>query len=258
MSEHRIDLSIRDRVAHLRLAAPERRNAVDSAFTQAFADAALVCDAQSDALAAILIDAEGDLFSVGGDIDEFLAHADDVEAHVLKMSATFHVGISALARAKAPVVVAARGMVAGGAVSLLSLADIAIAGESMRVCAAFTRTGLTPDGGATFFLTRALGYQRAFDILALNPVLTAEDALRIGLVSRVHADAELDGEVGKLLDKLRGMPPGTLGTLKRLMRGALTASLDDQLAAEERTIAASAARPETMALLRAFLARSGR
>lgn len=257
MMDRRIDFTVTDGIAHLRLAAPARRNAIDLAFCEAFAEAALACDARAD-LAAILLDAEGDLFSVGGDIDEFIANADDVEPHVLKMSATFHVGVAALARARAPLVVAVRGTVAGGALSLLGLADIAIAGDSTRICAAFTRTGLTPDGGATFLLTRMLGYQRAFDILALNPVLTAEEALRIGLVSRVYPDATLETEVEALLAKLKAMPAGTLGTLKRLMRGALTMSLDGQLAAEARTIAASAARPGTMERLRAFLARSGR
>jgi 2-(1,2-epoxy-1,2-dihydrophenyl)acetyl-CoA isomerase len=257
MSGKRIEVVIENRVGRIVLAAPERRNAIDLVFCEAFAAAAVEC-ATTPALAAILVQSSGDIFSVGGDIDDFIAHEADIERHVYQMSSTFHVGVQALVRADAPLIVAVRGTVAGGAVSLMALADMAVAAESTRICAAFTRSGLTPDGGATYALTRLLGYQRAFDILATNPVLTGEEAVKLGLACRLFADEAFDSELSALLEKMRSMPEAALSHLKRLMRQGMGVSLEEQLASEARAIAASARRPATMKQLQTFLQRSGR
>jgi 2-(1,2-epoxy-1,2-dihydrophenyl)acetyl-CoA isomerase len=257
MTGKRIEVRIEDRVARIILAAPERRNAIDLAFCEAFAAAGVEC-AATPGLAAILVQSSGDIFSVGGDIDDFIAHEADIEKYVYRMSSIFHVGVTALARADAPLIVAVRGTVAGGAISLMAGADMAVAAQSTRICAAFTRSGLTPDGGATYTLTRLVGYQRAFDILATNPVLTGEEAVKLGLACRLFADADFDSELCALLEKMRSMPAAALWHLKRLMRQGMGASLEEQLASEARAIAASAGRPATMMQLKAFLERSGR
>ncbi len=151
--------------------------------------------------------------------------------------------------------IAVNGVAAGGGFSLVLNADIAIAKRSARLCPAYTRTGLTPDGGGTWFLPRLVGLQRAFHIFATNPQLTADEALQMGMLARVVDDDAFEGEVQKLVTQLLAMPDGALGSLKQLLRKSVGASLEEQLVNEGVAIGESAARPSTLAGLDQFVAR---
>src|SRR5690606_10504128 len=105
----------------------------------------------------------------------------------------------ALNRLAAPVVAAVNGMAAGGGFSLVCMSDLAIATRSARFNFAYTRSALTTDGGATWFLPRLVGLQRAFDILATNPTLDAEEAARLGIIARVVDDDRFETEVEALV-----------------------------------------------------------
>src|SRR5579859_3703599 len=147
-----IELSWTGGVARIRFAEPDNCNAFNIPFCQAFARVGL--DVAAASPAAILIEAEGDAFSVGGDIADFLAERDRVERHVLELASLFHLGITRLHGTAAPIVVAVNGTAAGGGFSLVCGADLAIAKRSARLVAAYTASGLTPDGGGTWFLPR--------------------------------------------------------------------------------------------------------
>ncbi|MGE3774676.1 MAG: enoyl-CoA hydratase/isomerase family protein, partial [Gammaproteobacteria bacterium] len=142
--------------------------------------------------------------------------------------------------------------------SLVCMADLAIAKRSAKFNFAYTRSGLTPDGGASWFLPRLVGAQRAFDLLATNPTLTAEAARELGILARVVDDADFEREVEQLVSRLAAAPAGALGRLKQMLRAALTNSLEQQFELEGRAIAAQAAKPETLAMLEAFFRRSQR
>lgn len=254
MDHQRLELTVSGGVARIVLSCPERRNAIDLHFTRQFAAAAAACAADAS-VAVILLAARGDWFSVGGDLRDFVAHRDNVAAHVGEMATAFHAGILALRRAAAPVVAAVAGTAAGGGFTLVCGADLLLAARSARFVSAYTRSGLTPDGGGTYFLPRIVGLRAAFDIMATNPMLTADAAKALGIVSRVVEDAELAGETERLLAELAAMPAGALAGLKRLLRGSGEDGLEAQLAAEAESIARRAADPETLRRLDAFLAK---
>jgi 2-(1,2-epoxy-1,2-dihydrophenyl)acetyl-CoA isomerase len=132
----------------------------------------------------ILVSVRGKYFSVGGDLGVFLTRSSDAEPVVRSIAAALHRGVRALARAAAPVVLALGGMAAGGAFSIVCGADCVIAMASARLNSDYAKTGLTPDGGGSWFLPRRVGLQRAFDILATCPTLTAVEAHEIGIVAR--------------------------------------------------------------------------
>jgi len=250
----RITLDIRDGIARLSLANAERRNAIDLEFLRDFAAAAL--DVQTDAgVRVILMRADGPVFSVGGDLAEMVANRDRAERHVLEMASTFHLGIERLQLASAPLVVALGGTAAGGGFSLVLGADLVIAARSAKLVAAYTKSGLTPDGGATWFLPRIVGRQKAFEIMALNPVLSAGDAATLGLVARVVEDDALDAEAMKVATELAALPSDALAVLKRQLHASPGNGMADQLAIEAGGIARSAAQPEVQAALDAFFAR---
>jgi 2-(1,2-epoxy-1,2-dihydrophenyl)acetyl-CoA isomerase len=249
----RVRLSIAGAVARLTFVNASRRNVIDRRFTEEFLEAARSC-AEAN-VAVVVVAAEGEAFSVGGDIDEFVAQSHRIGAHVAELAHRFHEGVLALQQSSAAIVVALTGMAAGGGFSLVCGADLVIAARSARLCSAYARSGLTPDGGGTWFLPRLVGRQRAFDLLALSPMLSAADAHRIGIVSRVVDDDRLTAVIEDCVGQLAALAPGVLAGIKRLLREDGRASLEKQLEREARGIAELAASPATMALLAAFVGR---
>jgi 2-(1,2-epoxy-1,2-dihydrophenyl)acetyl-CoA isomerase len=246
-----VRFSVQDRVAHIVLARADARNAMNAALITQFAAAAIAC-ADDSSLVAIVLSADGDWFSAGGDLNEFLACRDQIFAHVHAMAGRLHDGVLALRRASAPVIAAVGGVAAGAGFSLVCGADLVVAGESARFVSAYTRTGLSPDGGGTFFLPRIVGHRAAFDLMATDPVLTAAEAKAYGIVSRVVADAALDSEVEKLVAELAAQPESAVAALKALFRRGEEA-LPAQLQAERVSIATLAATPTTLARIEDFL-----
>lgn len=250
----RVTLETADGIARLTLANAGRRNAIDLEFLRDFAAAAL--DIQSDAsVRVVVMRAEGPIFSVGGDLAEMVENRHRAERHVLEMASTFHLGIERLQLSPAPLVAALGGTAAGGGFSLILGADLVIASKSAKLVAAYTKSGLTPDGGATWFLPRIVGRQKAFEIMALNPTLSADEAASLGLVTRVVEDEALDAEVMKVAGQLAALPSDALGVLKRQLHLSPGNGLADQLAIEASGIARATAQPDVQAALDAFFAK---
>lgn len=255
MAFTKIKFSIEDGIARIVFADPDHHNTVDLAFTKEFAEAAIRCEA-APGLRAVLLAAEGRVFSVGGDLREFMQHRARIYAQIREMTRHFHAAILSLNRLPVPVVAAVNGMAAGGGFSLVCMSDLAIAKRSARFNFAYTRSGLTPDGGASFFLSRLVGPQRAFDILATNPTLSAEQAQGLGIIARVVDDEVFETEVEQVLQALAASPANSIGRLKLLLRQGLTSSLEQQFELEAQSIATIAASAPTLATLEAFLAKS--
>lgn len=255
MNFEKLKFDITAGIARIVFADAANHNAVNLQVTQELAHAARLCEAAPD-LRAVLLTAEGGEFSVGGDLREFMAERDRIQPHVREMTVNFHAAILTLNRLSAPLVVAVNGVAAGGGFSLVCMADIAIAKRSAKFNFAYTRSGLTPDGGATFFLPRLVGVQRAFDLMATNPTLSADEALALGIVARVVDDAVFDAEVEKLVSQLASAPAGAIGRLKQMLRASLSNSLEQQFELEGRGIAEQAGHPATLGMLEAFFKRS--
>lgn len=254
MSEKRIRFSVADGIARITFANPSRNNAMDRQFCQELGQAGIACET-TPGIKVIVIDAEGPMFSVGGDIDDFIANKDRVQAHILDMATQIHIGVASLRRASAPVIMSVQGMAAGGGFSVVAGADVVIAARSAKFNPAFTRSGLTPDAGGTYFFPRVAGFRKAFWIMATNPTLTAEQAEEIGLVSLVVDDDKLVEETDRVARQFADTPSDALSALKTLFRTSLSSTLDDQLSLEARSVASIAATPTTLAKLEAFIAK---
>ncbi len=257
MADSRLRFSIDNGIARIVFCDVARHHAVDGQFTHELAQAARECEA-SPGLRAVLMTAEGQDFCVGGDLKEFIKERPRIQAHVREMTVNFHAAILTLNRLQAPVIAGVNGVAAGGGLSLVCMADLAVAARSARFNFAYTKSGLTPDGGATFFLPRLVGAQRAFDLMATNPTLSADEALALGLVARVVDDAALATTLEELVAKIAGVPANANGRLKGLLRASLSNSLEQQFELEGRAISAGAAHPETQAAIDAFFQRSQR
>ena len=168
MTSKTVDFSINDGVARIVIDDPDRHNVIGAEFAQELARAAVACEGNPD-VRVVLLSAVGDEFSVGGDLNEFLRERARLREHIRERATHFHLAITVLIRLEVPVVCAVNGIAAGGGFSLAIMCDLTIAKRSAKFNLAYTRSGLTPDGGSSWFLPRLVGMQRAFDIMATNP-----------------------------------------------------------------------------------------
>lgn len=242
-------------LARIVMTNPAGNNALDLDFCREFRVAAKSIR-NDTSVKAILIQALGKTFSVGGDLKYLVAHRHEIHQQITAMADIFHAAVEDLRDSNAPLIIAVNGMAAGGGFSLVCTADLAIAKRSAKFVAAYTRSGLSPDAGGTYFLPRLVGPQRAFDIFATNPTLSADEARELGIISRVVDDDLFDAEVEKIAQAIVASPPGALAALKRLLNSSASSSLKDQLAAEAKSIATLAASPSTLERLAAFVSRS--
>jgi 2-(1,2-epoxy-1,2-dihydrophenyl)acetyl-CoA isomerase len=139
--------------------------------------------------------------------------------------------------------------------SLCLFADLAIAAESAKFTLAYTRAGLSPDGGSTYFLPRIVGVRRALELALTNRVLSAREALEWGIVNRVVPDAELQAEALALAKQLASGATGALGAAKRLLHHSSSESLETQMELEAQAIADRARTADAREGIAAFIAK---
>ena len=139
-------------------------------------------------------------------------------------------------RAPQPIIAAVHGPACGGGFALALAADVRVAGESARMNAAFIRLGLSAcDVGVSYFLPRLVGASVAAELLLTGSFIDAARAERVGLVSRVVPDAELEGAARALADDMLRNTPLGLRLTKECLRASLDAgSLEQVIAMEDR------------------------
>jgi 2-(1,2-epoxy-1,2-dihydrophenyl)acetyl-CoA isomerase len=135
------------------------------------------------------------------------------------------------------------------------LGDVLVLGRSARVRAAYTAIGLTPDGGMSWTLPRAVGASRARDLILTNRAVSAAEAEAMGLASRVVDDQELRATVDSLAAELAGGATGALGAARDLVLGGLARGFAEQLEEEATSIALRADSVQGREGVRAFVAR---
>jgi 2-(1,2-epoxy-1,2-dihydrophenyl)acetyl-CoA isomerase len=239
----------RERVARIRLTNGDRGNPLDQAAVDELARA--VRRARADDVHVVVLSAEGRAFSVGGDVSAFAA-AEDTEQMVEDLAESLHRVVSDLHRMDAVVVSVVQGTAAGAGVSLAAAADLVIAAASARFTLAYTKIGFSPDGGSSL-LTASIGLHRALHLALLNPVVTADEARSMGLVTQVHADDELDAAVEAVVGVLRSGSRTAQVAAKRLLREVATPGAEAALRRETLSIRARAASPDGREGVAAFL-----
>ena len=254
MSYDTLRFELRDRVAHLTLHRPEQQNAMNYEMTRELS--ALVASwIDAPGIGAVLIRGSGTNFCVGGDVKAFGARVGALPAYVRPMATELHLAIARLARLDVPVIAAVQGAAAGAGFSLLCGADLVIAADTARFTMAYTKIGLSPDGGATYFLPRIVGGRRAVELMVSNRVLTAAEACDWGIVSRVVPASELDAEAEKLAAAIACGATRAMGTAKRLVRESWTETLETQLERETVEVTRTSASADGQEGIRAFVDR---
>lgn len=228
---------------------PANGNAIDFPLAEALSGAVGQVD---DDVRAVLLLGAGKHFCVGGDLEAFGA-AEEPGPFLTGLATQLHVAVAALHDLDVPLVVGLQGGVGGAGMSLAGLGDVVVCGRSAKLRPAYLAVGLTPDGGMSWSLPRIMGRVRFMDLAMTGSVLRANDALSIGVVSRVVDDDEVAAEAARLSAQLANGPTASFGRLKTLVRDGERRGFREHLAAEATSIGDSADAPEGREGVAAFL-----
>jgi len=211
------------------------RPAVFNSFNQTMAfqlQEALDACAMDEQVRVVVIKGEGKAFCAGQD----LAEATDPEGPELKSIVREHYNpiILKIRELEKPVIAAVNGVAAGAGANIALACDITIAKKSASFIQAFSKIGLIPDSGGTFFLPRLIGMQKALALMMTGDKVSAEEAEKLNMIYKVVEDEVFEAEITKFAENLATMPTRGLGLTKKAVNLGLFNSLEDQLDVEER------------------------
>jgi len=239
MSYTTIRYEVQNHVARITLDRPDAGNAMDAQMGRDLMHAAIRASEDREVRAVILTGA-GRMFCAGGDLKLFASQGEGLPAHLKELAGSLHLAISRFVRMDAPVIAAVNGTAGGGGMSFVLAADLVLAAESAKFTMAYTRAGLSPDGGSTFFLPRIIGVRRALELALTNRVLSAREAHDWRLVTKVVPDAALQAEAQALAEQLASGATRAFGAAKRLLHHSFSESLETQMELEAQAIAEQA------------------
>ena len=218
--------SVEDGILTLTMNRPDRLNALNPALLGELYDA--VARAASDPkIAVIVLTGAGRGFCAGGDVKSMAAGRAPMtfEAKTANLRRGMEVS-RLLHELPKPVVAQVDGAAAGAGLSIALSCDLRVASASAKITTAFAKVGLSGDYGGTYFLTHLLGSAKARELYLTSPVLTAQEALALGMVTRVVPDADIDAAAHELAMSLAQGPSVTLGYIKRNINNAEHMSLE--------------------------------
>lgn len=241
-------------VALITLARPEKHNAFDHAMALDlhYAVRHVANGARGGAVRAIVLAAEGKVFSVGGDLAYF-AETEDRSEPMRLVATALHDTVELLTAVPVPVVSAVHGVAAGAGVGLALAADIIVAGPDAKLRLAYTAGGLSPDCGATWILPRSVGMARAMDLALTNRAVDAVEAEKWGLISRLTDSDDVVGEALSIAKQLAAGPTEAFTATKHLMRTSQDRSFVTHLNSEAEAISRLVESPDGREGIDAFL-----
>lgn len=251
-------LDVRDGIATLTFNRPEALNTLDVAAMQAFRGAVerITADASIEV---VVMTGAGAHFMAGGDIRQFSTIVADygppqrLQQFQAMIEQWINPAIVLLQNLHQPVVAKVRGACAGIGLSFMSGCDIVLAADDAVFSTAYSTIGLSPDGGASWFLPRILGTRRALELLLLGDRFDAQTAQSIGLVTRVVAAVGLDAATDAIVTQLKNGPRHSYGEIKRLVRASGSCTLESQLGLEAAAFARCSATNDFAEGVTAFL-----
>jgi 2-(1,2-epoxy-1,2-dihydrophenyl)acetyl-CoA isomerase len=205
-------VSLEDGIKRITINRPERRNSVDRETIALLRDA--VQRSENDGTRVVILTGAGESFCAGADL--VATSTSDIENYDVTEMLRQNVNPTILAMRALPVPIIARvhGHAVGVGHNYALACDLIIASDQALFGQVFVKVGLMPDGGATFFLPRLIGYHKAFELMTMGDIINAQEAQRLGLVNRVVPFPELDSTVDTLAKRLAASPQIALAKIK--------------------------------------------
>lgn len=201
----------------------------------------------------VVLRGAGPAFLAGGDVASFKANLSGFSGKVIALAGELHRGILALRRAPKPVIASVHGAVAGAGMSIMMACDLIIAAEGTQFTMAYSRIATSPDGGASWFLPRLVGYQKAMEMLLLSDAVDAAYLQAMGVINRVVAAEELEAATKTLAQRLAAGPATAYAETKALVNSSINQQLMKHLDAEAQAFSRCAAHADFAEGVTAFV-----
>ena len=230
-------LRIEGAVATITLNRPSAFNSIDLSIARKLEQLSADVEA-SDDIRVLVIEGEGRAFCAGGDLQTIgaAAAADTIAPVVGELLQHYHAFITTLRRMPKVVLASVHGSAAGAGLSLAFVADLCIAAEDARFTPAYSKLGVSPDGGGTVGVVASVGTRRALQIFLAEDSFSATQAYQWGLVAKVVPAVELKTATRDLARRLAENTPAALAATKTLIHRAHVTPIEQQLAAERDAI----------------------
>lgn len=217
-------------IAYLTLNRPEKFNSFNKEMAIALQQELDKC-MHDENIRAIYLTGSGKAFCAGQD----LAEAIDPDGPELRSIVHNHYNpiIERLRTIEKPVIAAVNGVAAGAGANIALACDIVVAKESASFIQAFSKIGLIPDSGGTFFLPRLIGFQKAAALMMLGDKVSAAEASQMGMIYKYFSDDTFETESKKIAETLAKLPTKALGYTKLALNQSAGNNLSQQLQVEE-------------------------
>jgi 2-(1,2-epoxy-1,2-dihydrophenyl)acetyl-CoA isomerase len=226
-----IQFEIKEGIGIIRLNRPEKYNAFIREMALALQATLDQCEVDEEVRAIYLI-GNGKAFCAGQDLGEVTG--ENPASFEVILSEHYNPIITRIRKMPKPVVCAVNGVAAGAGANIALSCDIVVASEHASFIQAFSKIGLIPDSGGTFFLPRLVGFQRAAALMMLGEKLTAEEAANMGMIYKSFVADQFEAESLKLAKQLAQMPTKALALTKQALNNSMHSNLFDQLLYEDK------------------------
>ncbi len=221
---------IKNSVAYITLNRPEKFNSFNREMALSMQSHLDEC-ASLNEVRCVYITGAGKAFSAGQDLSELTG--DDAVGIDKILSEHYNPIITRIRNMPKPVVAAVNGVAAGAGANIALCCDVVVATQSSSFIQAFSKIGLIPDSGGTYFLPRLIGWQKASALMMLGEKVHSAEAERLGMVYKVFPDESFSEEAMKIANTLAQMPTKGLAFTKHALNYSLNSSLESQLLTED-------------------------
>lgn len=224
-----IQFEIREAIGFLTLNRPDKYNAFNREMALLMQEALDAC--KDNEVRCVYITGGGRAFSAGQDLEEVVDPNGPDITMILKEH--YNPIVRQIRELDKPVIAAVNGVAAGAGANIALCCDIVVAAQSASFMQAFSRIGLIPDSGGTFFLPRLVGWQKASALMMLGDKIPAEEAERMGMLYKVFPNETFAEESMAIARTLAAMPTKALAMTKELLDISLINDYEEQLHDEE-------------------------
>jgi len=239
-------------VACITLNRPDVLNSFNRAMASEARQAFSAASANAE-VRAVLLTGAGRAFCAGQDLAEVMPKEGPAPDLGDIVARGYNPIIRTIRQLDKPVVCAVNGVAAGAGANLAFACDFVLAASEASFIQSFSKIGLVPDTGGTFFLPRLVGMARATALMMLSDKVTAQEAVTIGMIFRVVEGGKVLEEATALARSLATRPTRGLGLIKRALNASATNGLDEQLALEAQLQAEAGSTADYREGVKAFL-----
>jgi enoyl-CoA hydratase/carnithine racemase len=222
--------AVADHVATVTLNRPERMNTISGPMLNQLTQCLLDADKDPD-VRAVILTGTGRAFCAGLDLSQATRGSTGITAGA-SASVTLDLKFTpptVLFNMDTPVICALNGSAAGYGMDTALGCDIRIMGRGAKMAAAFTKRGILPESGGTWFLPRLLGWAKAAEVIFTGRTLSAEESLELGLVNEVVDDDQVQARAQSVAAEIAACAPLAVQASKRLMRMGLNETFNDHV-----------------------------